>query len=84
MEEPVQNKLEKVVHVTQVWRPQYLGHKVIETIEIKVAEELAGQVADRQAAAALEWREEVVAVEIEVDQLPGVGGIDDQVEQRQR
>ena len=74
----------EVVDVAQVRRPQHLGHKVIETIEIKVGEELAGQVTDRQAAAALEWHKEVVAVEIEVDRLLRVGGIDDQVEQRQR
>jgi hypothetical protein len=53
---------------------------VIEAVEIEVGEELAGQVADRQAAAALEWREQIVAIEIEVDRLLRVRGIDDEIE----
>ena len=57
-------------------------YEVIEALEIQVGEELAGQVADRQAAAALEWREQVVALEVQVDRLLWVGAIDDQVEQR--
>src|SRR6202521_2674745 len=43
----------EIIHVTHVGCPQYFGHEMIEAIEIKVREELAGQVADRQTAAAL-------------------------------
>ena len=74
----------EVVYVAQVRRPQYLGHKVIETIEIKVREELAGQIADRETAAAAEWRKKIVAIEVQVDRLLGIRAIDDQIQKRQR
>jgi RNA-directed DNA polymerase len=44
----------EVIHMAQVGRAQYFGDEMIEAIEIKVREELAGQVADRQTSA-LQW-----------------------------
>ncbi len=48
----------KVVHVADVRRLKHLGHEVIEAVQIQIGEELAGQIADRQAATPLEWREQ--------------------------
>src|SRR5215831_1936693 len=53
----------KIVHVTYIGGAQYFRHEMIEAVEIKVREELAGQIADRQTAAAPEWRKQIVAVE---------------------
>ena len=74
----------EVIHVAQIGCPQYFGHEVIETIEIKVGEELASQVADRQTATAPEGCKEVVAVEVEIDRLLRVGSINNHIEQCQR
>ena len=59
----------KVINVADIRRPQHLGHEMIEPVEIKICEELTGQVPDRQAAAAAERVEQIVAVEIVVHRL---------------
>src|SRR5262245_48946365 len=72
----------EVVYVAHIGRPQYFGCKMVEAIEIEIGEELARQVSDRQAAAALEGGEKVVAIEVKLDRLLPVRGIGDQVHQR--
>ena len=70
----------EVVHVAHVpLGPQHLLAEVVEAIEVEVGEELAGEVANGQAAPPLEGGEEVVAGEMEVDGLLGVGAVDDAV-----
>ena len=44
----------EVVDVADIGRLQHLGHEVIEAVEVEIGEELAGQIADRQPAAAPE------------------------------
>jgi hypothetical protein len=69
----------EIVHVTHVRGAQYFGHKMIEAVEIKVREELAGQIADRQTAAAPEWRKEIITIKIELDRLLCIRAVDDQI-----
>ena len=57
---------------------------MIEAVEIKVRDELAGQIADRQTAAAPERRKEIVAIEIELYRLLCIRAIDDQIQKPQR
>ena len=56
---------------------------MVQTVQVDVGEELAGEVADGQAAPALERAEQVVAGVVERHRLPGVGAVDDAVRQRQ-
>ena len=73
----------EVVHVAQVaLRSQDLLAEVVQAVEVDVGEELAGQVADGQAAPALERGEQVVAGVVEGHRLLGVGAVDDPVRQR--
>ena len=73
----------EVVHVAQVaLRSQHLLAEVVQAVEMDVGEELAGQVADGQAAPALERGEQVVAGVVERHRLLGVGAVDDPVRQR--
>ena len=73
-------KQREVVDVAQVaLRPQHFLAEVIQTVEIDVREELAGQVADGQAAAAFQRRQEIVARGQQVDRLLRVGAVDDPV-----
>ena len=44
----------EIVYVTQIGRAQHLGDEMIQAVEEQIGEELAGQVADGQAAAARE------------------------------
>ena len=61
---------QKVIDVTHVCPTlQRLLHEVIERIKVHVREELARLVADRQAAATLAYREQVVAGKIAIDRL---------------
>ena len=74
----------EVVHVAQVaLRSQDLLAEVVQAVEVDVREELAGQVADGQAAPALERGEQVVAGVVQRHRLLGVGAVDDAVRQRQ-
>jgi len=74
----------KIIHVTHVGCAQYFRHKMIEAIEIKVREELAGQVPYRQTAPPPERVKQIVAIEIEMDRLLCIRGIDDQIQYRAR
>jgi hypothetical protein len=47
-------KQRKVVDVADIRRTQHLRDEMIKAVEIKVGEELTGQIPDREAAAALE------------------------------
>ena len=67
----------EIVDVAHIGGAQDLGDEMIEAVEVEVGEELARQIADRQTAAALERREQVVAVEIEIDGFLPVRAIDD-------
>ena len=70
----------EVVHVPHVpLRAQHFLAEVVEAIEIEVGEELAGEVADGQAAPPFEGGEQVVAGEVEVDGLLRVRAVDDPV-----
>ena len=70
----------EVVHVAHVpLRPQHLLAEVIEAVEVEVGKELAGEVADGQAAPPFEGGEQVVAGEVEVDGLLRVRAVDDPV-----
>ena len=74
----------EIVHVAQIaLRSQDLLAEVVQAVEVDVGEELAGQVADGQAAPALERGEQVVARKVERHRLLGVGAVDDPVRQRQ-
>lgn len=59
---------------------QFFFHEVVERREVEVGEELAGEVAHRQAFAAGGNGEQVVAGEIIGDRLLRVGVVDDQVD----
>jgi hypothetical protein len=74
----------EVVHVTQVRRLQDVLDVVIEAIEVDLREELAREVADRQAAASLERREEIVTREVVVHRLLGVRAVHDRVDEPKR
>ncbi len=74
----------EVVNVADVRRPQNLGHEMIEAVEIEIGEELAGQIADRQTAAAPERLEQIVALEMQIHRLLRVRAIDNQVQQGKR
>ena len=47
----------EVIDIAQIRCPQNLGTEMVERIEIEVGEKLTRQVADREAAPALERRE---------------------------
>ena len=78
-------KQREIVDVAQVaLRAKNFLAEVIQSIEIEVGEELAGQVADGQAAAAFQRCQEIVAGEQQVDRLLRVGAVDDTVGKVQR
>ena len=54
---------------------------MVEAVKIEVGEELAREIADRQAAAALEWREQIVAGEVQLNRFLGIGAVHDRVHQ---
>ncbi len=62
---------------------QHFPAVVIESVQIDIGEELAGEVADRDAASSLERRKQVIAGIIKVDRLLRVGRINDYVNQIQ-
>ena len=75
----------EVVHVAQVsLRPKHLLAEMVEPVEIEVGEELAGQVAYRKPAAALDRRQEVVARKPQVHGFLRVGTVHDPVHKIQR
>ena len=59
---PLVVKQREVVHVAHIpLGPQHFLAEVVQAVQIQIGEELAGQVADRQAAPALEGGEQMVA-----------------------
>lgn len=58
--------------------------EMIEAVEIDVGEELAGQISDRQSAAAFHRREQIVSVKVCLNLLLGIAGIDDRLDQPER
>ena len=68
-------------HVAQIApRALDLLHEVVQSVEMDVGEELAREVADRQAPAALEGGEQVVAGGIEMYRLRRVRAVDDGID----
>ena len=74
-------KQRKIVHVAEIGCLENLSHKMIKTVEIEIAEELAGEVADRQPATQPEGLKQIVTVEVEIDRLLRVGPVHNPVEQ---
>lgn len=75
-------KVVGVPHISR--RTQYFPDEMIEAVEVHIREELARQVADRQAARAFMRSEKVVAREVDVHRLLRVRTIDDPVQQFER
>lgn len=74
----------KIIHVPQVpVSSQHLLAEMIQAVQIDVGEELAGQVADRQATTPAIRGEQIVSGVIAVDRLLGIGPVDDPVRQGQ-
>ena len=57
---------------------------MIQPVEIKVGEELAGQIAERQAAPALQRREQIIAGIVDMHRLLRIRAVDDRVDQPER
>lgn len=57
---------------------------MVKSIEVEIGEKLAGEIADWQAAATVERREEIITVKIKIDCFLPVGTVDDQIQYRQR
>ena len=82
---PAVVKQRKVIHVAQVpLRPQYFLAEVVQAVQIQIGEELAGQVANWQAAPTFERGEQIVAGIVKIHRLLRIGTIDDAVRQPQR
>ena len=71
----------KVIDIAQVRRAQDFGAEMIERVEIEIGEELAREIADRQAAPARERRKQVIAGKVQFDRLLRVRGVNDPVEE---
>jgi hypothetical protein len=72
---------QEVINVADVTQPEPVGHIMIEWIEVDVGEELARLVAQRQALAALDGREQVISGEPQECWLLCVAVVDDQTDQ---
>ena len=78
-------KQSEVINIAQVtFCAENLLAEVVQTVEIDVGEELAGQVADGQAPASLKGRQQVIAREEMMDRLLRIGTVDDPVGEVQR
>ena len=74
----------EVVHVAQIaLGAQHLLAEVVQSIQVQIGEELAGEVADRQPAAAFERREQIVAGIVDQHGLLPIAAVDDAVGQCQ-
>lgn len=75
-------KQSKVVYVANIaGNSQFILDELVEAAEVVVGEELAGEVTDRQAPAALAGGEEVVAGKVVEDGFLGVAAIDQRINQ---
>lgn len=74
----------KVVHISEIRRPQYFGAEMIERIEMNVGEPLAGEIADGQTSPALKRGEQIVSGIVNMDRLLRVRSVNDGVEKPQR
>lgn len=71
----------EVVHVSEIGAAaEMLLHEVVQWVEIEVGEELAREVADRQAAPPLDRREEIVAGEPEERVGMSTAAVEDSVQ----
>jgi hypothetical protein len=57
----------EVIDIAHIGRTQHFGHEVIQAVEIEIGKKLAGQIANRQAAAAPKGSKEIIAIEIQLD-----------------
>lgn len=73
----------EIIDVAQIRRAQHFRDEMVASVEIEIGEDLAGEVADREAAPPLEGREQVLAGEMQIDRLLRVGAINDQIHQPQ-
>ena len=74
----------EVVHVAHVTLgPQYFLAEMVQAVEVQVGKELAGQIADRQAAPSFQGGKQIIARIVEKDGFLRVGRVDDAVRQRQ-
>jgi len=65
----------EIGNVPDIGGAQHFGHPVVEAVEVEVGEELAGQVASRQPAAAPVGLEQVIAGEVQLGGLLRVGAV---------
>ena len=59
----------EVINIAQIRRTQFLGAEMIQRIEKDIRELLAGEIADRQAAAPLKRGEQIIAGEMQIYRL---------------
>ena len=67
----------EIVHITHIpLGPQHLLAEMIQRVEIKIGEELACQIANRQAAPPFARRKQIVAGKIQMDLLLRIRAVD--------
>ena len=74
----------EIVHVADIGRFQDLRYKMIETVEIKIREELAGEISNWQPSSPLKGREQRVAWEMQINGFLSVGAVHDAIHEPQR